>query len=51
MQPLRTFLDSLTEDSPSGLWRALGKRVGSNPSRVQIPHPPRAGNAYSVIPT
>ena len=28
------------EDSPSGLWRSLGKRVGSNPSRVQIPYPP-----------
>src|SRR6201996_1496837 len=29
-----------TEDSPSGLWRTLGKRVGGNPSRVRIPHPP-----------
>lgn len=31
---------SPTEDSPSGLWRSLGMRVGSNPSGVQIPHPP-----------
>src|ERR1700754_2252625 len=29
-----------TEDSPSGLWRTLGKRVGFTPSRVRIPHPP-----------
>jgi hypothetical protein len=28
------------EDSPSGLWRTLGKRVGFTPSRVRIPHPP-----------
>ena len=31
---------SAAEDSPSGLWRTLGKRVGGNPSRVRIPHPP-----------
>src|SRR5262245_28351950 len=29
-----------TEDSPSGLGRTLGKRVGGNPSRVRISHPP-----------
>ena len=29
------------EDSPRGLWRSLGKRVGCKPSRVRIPHPPR----------
>src|SRR6266567_6981038 len=29
-----------TEDSPSGLGRTLGKRVGGNPSRVQISYPP-----------
>ena len=29
-----------TEDSPSGLWRTLGKRVGCKPSGVRIPHPP-----------
>ena len=29
------------EDSPSGLWRSLGKRVGFTPSGVQIPYPPR----------
>src|SRR5690606_40465154 len=28
------------DDSPSGLWRTLGKRVGSTPSGVRIPHPP-----------
>ena len=28
------------EDSPSGLWRSLGKRVGLTPSRVRISHPP-----------
>src|SRR5215218_9165843 len=28
------------EDSPRGLWRSLGKRVGCKPSRVRIPHPP-----------
>jgi hypothetical protein len=31
-----------TEDSPSGLGRTLGKRVGGNPSRVQISYPPRS---------
>ena len=30
----------LKEDSPSGLWRTLGKRVGCKPSGVRIPHPP-----------
>ena len=28
------------EDSPSGLWRSLGKRVGCKPSGVRISHPP-----------
>src|SRR5690606_18486061 len=28
------------EDSPSGLWRSLGKRVGLTPSGVRIPYPP-----------
>ena len=28
------------EDSPSGLGRTIGNRVGSNPSGVQIPYPP-----------
>jgi hypothetical protein len=32
------------EDSPRGLWRSLGKRVGFTPSRVRIPHPPLALN-------
>ena len=31
---------SPTEDSPSGLWRSLGKRVGLTPSGVRIPYPP-----------
>ena len=31
------------EDSPSGLWRTLGKRVGFTPSRVRISYPPPAG--------
>ena len=38
------------EDSPRGLWRSLGKRVGFTPSRVRIPHPPplpTRGNADS----
>jgi hypothetical protein len=34
-----------TEDSPSGLGRTLGKRVGGNPSRVQISYPPLTGQA------
>ena len=29
------------ENSPSGLWRALGKRVGCKPSGVRIPHSPQ----------
>ena len=29
------------EDSPSGLWRRLGKAVGLTPSGVRIPHPPQ----------
>ncbi len=36
----RPQVASAAEDSPSGLWRTLGKRVGGNPSRVRIPHPP-----------
>ena len=28
------------EDSPRGLWRSLGKRVGFTPSRVRISYPP-----------
>ncbi len=30
-----------TEDSPRGLGRTLGKRVGGNPSRVRISYPPQ----------
>ena len=29
------------ENSPSGLWRTLGKRVGCKPSGVRIPYSPR----------
>ena len=29
------------EDSPSGLWRQLGKLVGCKPSGVRIPHSPQ----------
>jgi hypothetical protein len=39
LNPFDKFKE-LLEDSPSGLWRWLGKSVGSNPSRVQIPYPP-----------
>ena len=44
------------EDSPSGLWRTPGTRVGLTPSGVQIPHPPpvkeprRSGGAPFVCP-
>ena len=37
----RGTVPSPAEDSPSGLGRTLGKRVGGNPSRVRIPYPPR----------
>ena len=44
-QPDFTFLRPLAyplrlEDSPRGLGRTLGKRVGGNPSRVRISYPP-----------
>jgi hypothetical protein len=32
------------EDSPSGLWRQLGKLVGCKPSGVRIPHSPQIEN-------
>src|SRR6185312_14897103 len=34
------------EDSPSGLWRSLGKRVGGNPSGVRISHPPQSRRRF-----
>lgn len=40
---LRSLLPANTarmEDSPSGLWRTLGKRVGVTASRVRISYPP-----------
>lgn len=41
-----------TEDSPSGLWRSPGTRVGLTPSGVQIPYPPpRKGRVRSGFPT
>lgn len=36
------------EDSPSGLWRTPGTRVGFTPSGVQIPHPPPSNPASSA---
>src|SRR5690348_2847670 len=44
----RFRVSSPAEDSPSGLGRTLGKRVGGNPSRVRISYPPprmTSGNA------
>ena len=35
-------VSSPTEDSPSGLGRTIGNRVGRDPSGVQIPYPPPA---------
>ncbi len=40
-------LEVALEDSPSGLWRTLGKRVGCKPSGVRIPHPPPRLRALS----
>lgn len=42
-----------TEDSPSGLWRSPGTRVGLTPSGVQIPYPPpqKAGSVEVSSPT
>ena len=37
------------EDSPSGLWRRLGKAVGLTPSGVRIPHPPP--NSWGSVST
>jgi hypothetical protein len=37
------------EDSPSGLWRTLGKRVGFTPSGVRIPHPPPAEGPHRTV--
>jgi hypothetical protein len=36
------------EDSPSGLGRTLGKRVGGNPSRVRISYPPPVLTSQNV---
>ena len=36
----RLSISLRAEDSPSGLGRTLGKRVGGNPSRVRISYPP-----------
>lgn len=38
------FQNRPLEDSPSGLWRRLGKAVGCKPSGVRIPYPPQAGS-------
>ena len=37
--------DNHQENSPSGLWRQLGKLVGCKPSGVRIPHSPPVRNA------
>ena len=39
-----------TEDSPSGLWRSLGKRVGLTPSGVRTPYPPPDKGTHSWVP-
>ena len=36
-----------TEDSPSGLWRTLGKRVGVTASRVRISYPPPSQSPWN----
>ena len=36
-------IENTMEDSPSGLWRTLGKRVGVTASRVRISYPPPSG--------
>ena len=36
------------ENSPSGLWRTLGKRVGCKPSGVRIPHSPPCDESRHV---
>ena len=41
-------VSSSAEDSHSGLGRTLGKRVGGNPSRVRIPHPPPDATARTL---
>ena len=46
-----TTIGFKVEDSPRGLWRSLGKRVGSDPSRVQIPYPPPNLRFANVIRT
>ena len=38
----------LAEDSPSGLGRTIGNRVGLTPSGVQIPYPPPGNFPYAV---
>ena len=46
---LRNLLPANTarmEDSPSGLWRTLGKRVGVTASRVRISYPPPSPFSY-----
>ncbi len=38
--PKNTDRIEVLENSPSGLWRTLGKRVGCKPSGVRIPYSP-----------
>lgn len=42
-------LRSSAEDSPRGLWRSLGKRVGLTPSRVRIPYPPPGASSFRTL--
>ena len=42
-----TMID--VENSPSGLWRTLGKRVGVTASRVRISYSPRVGVLASIV--
>ena len=37
----RLLVETIQENSPSGLWRQLGKLVGCKPSWVRIPYSPR----------
>ncbi len=47
---LRSLVWFAAEDSPSGLGRTLGKRVGGNPSRVRISYPPPSLTGLNVGP-
>ncbi len=44
------FRTGSKENSPSGLWRTPGTRVGLTPSGVQIPHSPRLAPVFGPGP-